>query len=335
MKALVTGGGGFLGSTIVRKLIERDDEVSTLQRGDYPHLREMGVTCHRVELGRAPDGELVPIVEGSDVVIHTAAKAGVWGSHDEYWWPNVKGTTSLLHACSVTGVKHFVYTSSPSVAFHGKDESGVDESIPYPDRYLTHYPATKAEAEKHVLAQPQEKLATVALRPHLIWGPRDPHLVPRVIERAKAGKLKLVGSGQNLVDSTYVDNAADAHILAADKLLAKGSNAACAGKAYFISNDEPVAMAELLNRILAAGGLPPVTRSVSPGVAYAAGAILESVYKLLRKKKEPIMTRFVAKQLSTAHWFDLTGAKRDLGYNPAVSIDQGMAQLSQWLQTTN
>lgn len=325
MRALVTGGGGFLGGAIVRQLIERGDAVRTFARGEYPWLAELGVETVRGDI--ADRDAVTAAVDGVDIVFHVAAKAGVWGPQQDYIAANVAGTDNVLNACRDGSVKHLVYTSSPSVVFDGTSEDGIDESAPYPERYLATYPATKAIAEKRVLASNGDLLTTVALRPHLIWGPGDPHLVPRIIERAKAGKLKLVGDGWNLVDSTYIDNAATAHVLAGDALLRDGSNAACAGKAYFISNGEPVPIAELINRILDAADLPPVTKRVSPRVAYAAGAVLEMWHRLFRIQREPIMTRFVARQLSTSHWFDLKAAKRDLGYEPPVSLDEGMERL--------
>jgi 2-alkyl-3-oxoalkanoate reductase len=329
IKALVTGGGGFLGGAIIRKLIERGDTVRSFQRSKYNWHKKRGVESIQGDLA---DRDAVSLaVQGVDVVFHVAAKAGVWGSHESYLAANVTGTDNVLTACRDHQVKHFVYTSSPSVVYAGKDENGIDESVPYPDTYLTHYPETKAIAERRVLASNGDTMATTSLRPHLIWGPGDQHLAPRIISRAKAGKLKLVGDGSNLVDSTYIDNAVHAHLLAVDLLIKQGKSAPCAGKAYFISNGEPLAMADLINRILDAGGRPPVMKSVSPRVAYAAGFILETMYKWLGKTSEPIMTRFVAKQLSTAHWFNLDNARNDLGYTPAVSIDDGMTQLKTWL----
>jgi nucleoside-diphosphate-sugar epimerase len=180
--------------------------------------------------------KIIEAVRGVDVVIHAAAKAGVWGPYETYRQANVQATNLIISACRQAGVKHLVYTSSPSVVFDGRDESGINESTPYPEKYLTPYPQTKALAEQNVLKANGSELVTVALRPHLIWGPGDHHLIPRILSRAKQGKLKLVGDGSNKVDSTYIDNAAHAHLLAADQLVAKGLEAPCAGKAYGASH---------------------------------------------------------------------------------------------------
>jgi len=328
MKVLVTGAGGFLGTAITRQLLDRGDEVIAVQRSRYPHLDRMGVPS--VPLDLTTDlSKLIEAMQGCDVVIHTAAKAGVWGPFESYRQANVQGTNLVIWACRQAGVKHLVYTSSPSVVFDGKDESGINESAPYPKKYLTAYPQTKAQAERNILKANDAQLTTVALRPHLIWGPGDHHLVPRILSRAKLGKLKLVGDGKNKVDSIYIDNAAHAHLLGADQLVEQGANALCAGKAYFISNDQPIAMGELINRILHAGGLPPVTKSVSPLLAYFVGSCLEQWYQLRHIQKEPIMTRFIARQLCTEHWFDISAAKRDLGYKPIISMDQGMKLLAE------
>jgi len=323
VKALVTGGGGFLGKTIVKMLLARGDKVRTFHRGAYPELAELGVETQSGDL--ADKKAVASAASGVDVVFHVAAKAGVWGKEADYYSANVVGTKNIISACRENNVSRLVYTSTPSVVFDGKDENGIDESVPYPAGFLNFYGKTKAEAEKIVLTANSPDLSTVALRPHLIWGPNDPHLIPRLLDRADKGKLKLVGKRKNLVDSTYVENAALAHIMAADNLK-PGSPPA--GKAYFISNGEPVPMAELLNKILACAGKPPVSRTVPAWLAYAVGAILEFSYSAAKIKSEPIMTRFVAKQLSTAHWFDLSAAKKDLGYQPKISLDKGFELLA-------
>ncbi len=324
MTVLVTGGGGFLGMAIVRRLLaDGVEDVRSFSRSRYETLDALGVTSFRGDLGDVD--AVARAVDGCEAVFHVAAKAGVWGPASDYERINVDGTRHVLEACRRHGVAKLVYTSSPSVIFDGRDESGADASLPYPDRYLCDYPRTKAAAERAVLAANDSDLATVALRPHLIWGPGDPHLVPRLVERARAGRLRLVGTGDNLVDSVYVDNAADAHV---DALAHLTPGARCTGRAYFVTNGEPLAMRELINGILGAAGIAPVTRSVSPRLAYALGTTLESVYRLLGKTDEPLMTRFVARQLATAHWFDIEDTRCELGYAPRVSLSDGLERLA-------
>jgi nucleoside-diphosphate-sugar epimerase len=345
----VTGAGGFLGIAICRLLRSANINVTGFARGHYPELSQMGVNMIQGDI--SDFSQVKSAMKSCDLVFHVAAKAGVWGSLDDYFKPNVQGTQNIINACQSLGISRLVYTSTPSVTFAGVDEVNIDESQPYADNYLNYYGQTKAQAEQLVLAaaktsfkknaaakistdnstaeesnSPKEPLKTVALRPHLIWGPNDPHLVPRVLERAHAGKLKLVGKEDKLVDTIYVDNAAYAHILAAIALAEPKSK--CNGKAYFISNDEPITMAAMLNKILACDGLPPVCKRVPSAIAYAVGATLETVYKLFNKKQEPIMTRFVARQLSTSHYFDISRAKSDFGYKPLVDIDEGMQRLN-------
>ena len=321
-KALVTGGGGFLGSSIVRMLLDKGIAVRSLQRSDSPDLKKLGVEIIRGDI--SDRDTVINAAEGCDVIFHVAAKAGVWGDYDDYYQCNVTGTKNIIAACKAHNIQKLIYTSSPSIVFAGEDEDNINESTPYADHFLTAYQETKALAEQMVLAANNKTLATVALRPHLIWGPGDPHLAPRIIERAKAGRLRLVGKQNNLVDSTYIDNAALAHILAAEALETKNN---CAGKAYFISNDEPITMKELINRILAAANLPAVTKTIPTKLAYTIGMMMEFVYKIFKLKEEPIMTRFIARQLSCAHWYDLTAAKNDLGYRTKVTIDEGMERL--------
>lgn len=322
MKALVTGGGGFLGGAICRKLLERGDSVRSLSRGDYPELRALGVETVRADLC---DPALREAVRGCDAVFHAAAKAGLWGPHEEFFRANVAGTASVVDACLSEGVGKLVYTSSPSVVFGARGQEGVDERAGYPDSYLASYPETKAEAERLALAANSKSLSVVALRPHLIWGPGDNHIVPRLIARRKAGQLRRIGGGNPKVDSVFVDNAADAHLLAADRLPEVG------GRVYFISNDEPKPLWDLIDGILNAAGLPPVEGSVPAPLAYALGAAAEAVYGALGIRSEPRMTRFLAKELSTPHWFDIGAAKRDLGYAPKVSIEEGLRRLAESL----
>lgn len=326
MKALVTGGGGFLGLAIVRRLRARGDAVVSISRRRYAELEKLGV--EQVEGDLADTESVARAAIGCDIVFHVAAKAGVWGPYREYFQTNVVGTRHVLEACKRLRIQRLVYTSSPSVVFDGRDEEGINESAPYPPSYLAHYPKTKAMAEQEILAANGPELATVSLRPHLIWGPGDNHLIPRLIDRARRGKLRRVGDGRNLVDTVYVDNAAEAHLLAADRLAPDSS---LAGKAYFISNSEPVNLWDFINQILGAAGLPPVRKSMSANTAYRVGAVMEMLYRVL--PGEPPMTRFVARQLSTSHWFDLTAARRDLGYEPSVSIDEGLRRLQEHLAT--
>jgi nucleoside-diphosphate-sugar epimerase len=330
MRALVTGGGGFLGGAIVRLLLERGDEVRSFSRGEYPELARLGVTQFRGDL--ADRDAIARSAQGCDIVFHVAAKAGIWGSYTDFYRTNVTGTENVIAACVQHGIERLVYTSSPSVVFDGHDLEGGNESLPYPPHFEAPYPQTKAMAERLVLAADSPRLATVSLRPHLIWGPGDNHLVPRIIARAKAGRLRRIGSRPCLVDTVYVDNAAQAHLLAADRLARGGG---IAGRAYFISNSEPLPLWEMVNRILAAAGMPPVTRSIPAGAALAAGALCEAIWSFLRLPGEPPMTRFVAKEMATAHWFDISAACRDLAYKPEISIDEGLKRLAKWLSGGN
>lgn len=326
MKALVTGGGGFLGKAIVEQLLDEGREVRSFSRGDYPELREMGVETMRGDIADAR--AVAKAVEGCDVVYHVAAKAGVWGPFEEYYRPNVMGTENVIDACRIHDVSKLVYTSSPSVVYGDKPLRGVDESVDYPDEYLTAYPETKAVAEKKVLKANTTSLKTVALRPHLIWGPGDNHLVPRIVDRARRGKLKKVGDGEAVVDTVYIDDAARAHLLAEDAL----SEGRACGKVYFITQGEPMAIGEIIDRIVDQAGLEPVEAQVPAKVAYGVGWMMEMAYKLIRKREEPLMTRFVAKQLSTDHYFDITAAREDLGYEPEYTIDEGMEKLGEWIR---
>jgi nucleoside-diphosphate-sugar epimerase len=322
MRAFVTGGAGFLGSAIVRRLLARGDNVRTFSRGPHPELEALGAETWRGDIADAP--MVSRALSGCDIVFHLAARVGGWGPRSEYWKTNVVGTANLIEACRSEGVSRLVFTSTPSVVHTGRDIEGGDETLPYAQHFEAPYPETKAEAERLVLAANDADLSTVALRPHLVWGPGDNQLIPRLLERARAGRLRLVGGGEKLVDATYIDNAADAHLLAAD-LLRPG--VACAGRAYFIAQGEPTPARELINGVLAAAGLPPVTRRIPSRIAWLAGAANELAFRALRRTAEPPLTRFAAAQLATAHWYDLSAARRDLGYAPSVSTEEGLRRL--------
>lgn len=325
MKALVTGGGGFLGRALVLRLLAEGHQVTALGRHDYPEIAALGARTVRADI--LDTGALAEVFVGQDVVFHAAAKAGVWGPREAYVRTNLGGTKSVLAACRAASVGRLVYTSSPSVVFDGRDHEGASNDLPYPPRYQAAYPETKAAAERLVLAANGPGLATVALRPHLIWGPCDPHLLPRLIARAEAGRLRIVGDGRNRVSVTYVDNAVEAHLRAAERLHA---GAPCAGCAYFVNDAEPVTLWPWLNELLERLGVPRVTRRVPLSVAWGAGALAESLFRLLRLPGEPPMTRFVAQQLARTHWYDLAPAERNLGYQPTVGPAEALDRTVAW-----
>lgn len=326
MRALVTGGTGFLGGAIASRLIKEGWTVRSLARGEAPGLRALGVDVVRADLSDAK--AVKAACSGCEVVFHAAAKVGLWGTFKDFYQANVTGTKNVLAACQDTGVGKLVFTGSPSVVFEGQDVEGGDESMPYAKRFDSYYSRTKALSEEMVLTARTGTLATVSLRPHLIWGPGTNHIVSQILDRARSGKLKRIGEFNKKVDTTYIDDAVEAHWLAAERLRPGGR---IDGKAYFISQGDPRPLWDIIDKILAAGGLPPVTAKVSARKARLGAAVVEGVYRLLRIKAEPPVTTFMVKQLSTAHWFDIGAAQRDLDYKPSVTIEEGMERLKRWL----
>jgi len=320
MKALVTGGGGFLGRYIVEQLLATGAQVRIFSRRRFPDLEDAGVVGLVGDL--RDERAIAEACRGVDTVFHTAAVPGIWGPWSLYYETNTVGTLNVIAGCVAHGVSRLIYTSSPSVVYDGRPHEGEDESLPYPTDYSAWYPKSKALAEQAVLeANGASELRTIALRPHLIWGPRDNHLLPRLIQRAKQGQLKRVGDGRNQVSMSYVENTAHAHLLAASAL---EEGMPCAGKAYFINEPKPVLLWEWIDQLLETAGLPPIQKGVPASAAWLAGAILEGAAHLTGSRKEPMMTRFLASQLSSSHWYRIDAAQRDFRYAPLVSADEGL-----------
>ncbi len=326
-KVLVTGGGGFLGRKIIGDLAGLGcASIRSIGRKPQPELEKIGI---EVLCGDIQDAAFVTkACESRTIVFHTAALAGIWGKYKDFYGINVIGTQNIIEASKKKGACTLVHTSSPSVAYSGNTEN-ADESAPYPEKYLAYYPETKAIAERMVMKANSADFATVAIRPHLIWGPGDPHLLPRVIERAKQGKLAQVGDGRNLVDMTYIDNASQAHVLAAEALR---TSQKANGKVYFVSDGRPVVLWEWINNLLRELGISPVEKKISYGTAYKIGAALEFVYNILPISGEPPMTRFVAGQLAYSHYFNISAAKNDLGYAPKISPGEAFKRTVEWLK---
>lgn len=320
MKVLVTGGGGFVGAYVIDRLLARGYAVRSFGRSPQPSLEAKGVEVICGDLASAED--VRSACPGVDAVFHVAAKAGVWGRWESFFEANVVGTRNVVAACRAEGIRRLVYTSTPSVVFNRQPIRGGGQEMPYGRDWLCHYAHTKAIAEEEVLAANGNALKVVALRPHLIFGRGDPHLLPRVIESVKAGRLKIIGNGKNRVDVSYVEDVAAAHLNAFDSLDAgKG-----AGKAYFISQGEPVELWPWLNQVLEGLGHPPLSKRISLGMAYVAGALAESIWKLFSKSGEPPITRFVAVELAKDHYFDISAAQKDLGYQPAFTMQTALEE---------
>jgi nucleoside-diphosphate-sugar epimerase len=323
MRILVTGGGGFLGGHIVKELLKNPSYVVTnFSRHSYDVLEDLGVPTIKGDLRKKEDVERA-VSQGFDAIFHVAALAGVWGKYQDYYDINFLGTKNLLDAARKFGVSRFIYTSTPSVVFNQDDLLGVDESQSYATKFLNPYAETKTLAEGLVLTSNDSKdFLTCALRPHLIWGPGDPHIFPRLIQKGREGKLKIIGDGENLVDIIFVENAAKAHVQAFENL--RPGSRVC-GQAYFIGQERPVKLWDFINQVLGHVKVDPVVSSITVTGAYRLGWLLEKVWGLLGiQKPEPPMTRFVALNLGKSHYFSHEKAKRDFGYEPKITIEEGL-----------
>ncbi|WP_182113152.1 NAD(P)-dependent oxidoreductase [Actinotalea sp. JY-7876] len=318
MKVLVTGASGLLGRAVAARALAAGHDVRTFQRRPSAVAGAQDV---RGSLTVAQDVERA--VAGVDAVVHLAAKVSLAGDPADFARVNVEGTRALLAAAARAGAARFVQVSSPSVAHSGTSIVGAGAGPADPDRARGDYARTKARAELLALAADGDDMRVVAVRPHLVWGPGDTQLVARLVARARAGRLPLLDGGRALIDTTYVDNAAAA-IAAA---LERADDDAVHGNAYVVTNGEPRPVAEMLAGICAAAGAPAPRWSVPAGLARAAGGAVEAVWRVRPGRDEPPMTRFLAEQLSTAHWFDQRRTRADLQWAPEVTIDDGLARL--------
>ena len=327
MKILVTGGTGFLGSYVVRDLLAEGHSVRILTRNrKFVHShKDIEIRSGQID----HEKDVFEASCGVDAVFHVAAKADIWGHKDSFYRANVVATQNVINACLKNEIPRLVYTSTPSVVFNGKSIENGNESLPYGSHFLCHYAQTKAWAEQLVLkANKANQLCTIALRPHLIWGVGDNHLIPRVLQRAKEKKLRIIGNGDNYVGITHVENASFAHILA---LRAIDRGVGC-GKAYFISQNDPVSLWDWINHLLRKLNINPVTKKIPLPIAYGLGATFEWLYNAFSLNRIPPMTRFLAVELAKHHYFDISAAKRDLGYYEKISTQDGVLALVEELR---
>lgn len=324
-KCLVTGGGGFLGYGLVKKLTTLGYQVRTVSRNRYKKLKKLGV---EQVIGDIKERSVVErACDGVDAIFHTAAKTNPWGSYSEFYKTNVVGTENLIESALACGVSAFIHTSSPSVIAGGHDLEGVDESYPFPEKFHSSYGETKALAEKRIYAAAKRGLPVIVLRPHAIWGPGDTTLIPRIL--ARADRMRQIGDGENLLDTIYIDNAVDAHIRAMRKLAKDNS---LSGNCYFVCQGEPVKLWELIDKILLWSGKSITKPPLSHKKAYTVACILEGFYKLFKIKSEPFITRYVVDELATSHWFSLKAIKRDLGFKATVSMKEGLRLTEKWFR---
>ena len=320
----MTGTGSLLLGGIASELVRRGDEVVCLQR--RPAGFEGHENVHEV-LADIRDADAVALAaQGCDAIIHGAARVGVVGSRKDFHETNVLGTGNILRAAEQQNISRLVFVSTPSVAHTGESLIGASAGKAEIGRSHSYYAESKAIAEELVLSARNNHLAVVAIRPHLVWGPGDTQLVGRIVDRAANGRLAVIGTGNALVDSTYIDNAISAHIAALDAL---HIGSACDGKAYVISNAEPRTVNDLMRSMCDAAGVPFEPRHLSLRIGVRLGSLIERLWPLMRSSEPPI-TRFIAEQLGTAHWFDQRAVQQDLQWAPNVTIDEGFERLTQW-----
>jgi 2-alkyl-3-oxoalkanoate reductase len=322
MNALVTGGGGFIGSALAYELVKKGYRVTSFSRNDYPELRENGINVKRGDISDI--NSVLEACKNIDIIFHVAAKAGISGIYGDYYRTNVTGTGNIIHACKMNKIKYLIFTSSASVVFNGTNIEGSDESLPYPVKPISYYTATKAQSEQMILQANSFNLRTLSLRPHLVFGPGDNHLFPAIISRAKKGTLIRIGNGKNMTDVSFIDNVVAAHINAAQTMIC---NPGVTGKAYFITNGEPVLLWDFLNMMLQVSGHKPVRNSAPAWSANLFSLLDEALHRIIIKNREPVLTRFLVSELTRSHWFNINRARRFLNYNPGVSNMEGLKKM--------
>ncbi len=321
---LVTGGGGFVGKSLIKKLLGNGYAVKSLSRSYYQELANIGVTCCQGDIGDNFD-KIDSFFKDVYAVFHVASKVDMWGKYPDFYKTNVIGTQNIIKACKGNNVKYLIYTSSPSVIANDMGLKNVDATFPYPKKYDAFYPQTKAMAEKEIInAGKNNELLTMVLRPHLIWGPNDNNLIPTILNKAKNGKLRQIGDGENIVDCSYIEDCTDAHILA---LKALEKNPFLSSNVYFVTQDEHIKLWDFVNSILMAYDLAPVTKKVSKNLAFTLAKILESISKIIPSFK-PLFTKFLITEMTTDHYFNIEKTKQDLGYSPKYTIKEGIKIIS-------
>lgn len=320
---LVTGGGGFVGKSLIKKLLNKGYQVKSLSRNFYEELATLSVTCYQGDIG----GEFEKInlfFKNVDAVFHVASKVDMWGKYDDFFKTNVIGTRNIIKACKENNIKYLIYTSSPSVIANNDGLKEVDASFPYPKKYDAFYPETKAMAEKEIIKEGKKgEIFTLVLRPHLIWGPNDTNLIPTILDKAKNGKLKQIGDGKNIVDCSYIEDCTDAHILALEAL---EKNPSLSSNVYFVTQDEHIKLWDFINSILVAKKLPPIEKKVSKKLALSIARVLEFTSKMIPSFK-PLFTKFLITEMTTDHYFNIEKTKKDLGYSPKYSIKEGLKKI--------
>jgi len=316
-----------MGMALIKRLIKEGHKVTSFSRREYPLHWALGINSIQADI-RDPEA-IEKACKDRDVVFHLAAKVGIWGNYDAYYSTNVTGTENVIAACKKQGVNRIIFTSSSSVVFDGSDLDGIDETYPYPENHGSHYASTKAMAERMIIEANSDTLRTISLRPHLVWGPYDAHIIPGILKRAASGRLRRIGDQEHFIDTTYIDNMIDALMLAVDALDHKPE---AAGRNFFITNGEPARVWDFVNSIIQIAGHAPVQKKIPEKAAMLAAGFAERFNKIFRSNTEPFMTRFAIKELCTNHWFDIKSAREILGYNPRISYAEGFKRLKDYLK---
>lgn len=316
----VTGGSGFIGGRLIGRLVREGTAVRALARseGSARRVAELGAEPVRGDLGDRD--ALAAAAQGAELAFHLAAHLGDWGRWEDFERDNVTGTRNVLDACAGSGVRRFVHCGTEAALMAGKPLVAVDESAPLRPDSRAPYSATKARAEQAVREANRDGFETVVLRPRFVWGKGDTTLLPEMAAAVESGRFAWLGGGRNLTATTHVENVVEGLLLAAER--------GRPGEAYFVTDGEPVVFREFVTEMLATQGVMPPDRSLPAWTAAPLARIAEAAWKLLPLPGAPPMTTFRAWILTQECTIDISKARRELGYEPVISREQGLAELA-------
>lgn len=324
MRMLVTGGTGFVGRKLAHRLLGSGHEVFAMGRNEIvgKRLEQAGITFLKIDL--SDEAAVIAACEKIDYVFHCGAFSSPWGEYEQFYKSNVLGTMHVIQGCKIHGVKRLIHVSTPSIYFQYDDRIDVKEDDPLPEHFANHYAETKYLAEKEIDKAYREGLPVITIRPRAIFGPGDTAIIPRLIKVNEEKFIPLIHEGKARLDLTYVENVVDA------LLLCMNSPEETLGEKYNISNGEQVQLKEILETLFQTLDMPLRYKKVPYGVAFRLAELLEWVSRTFQNNKEPLLTKYTVSVISKTQTLNIEKAKKELGYEPKISVNEGIELYAKW-----